>query len=53
MGRTEVIERARDLIAPFFASVLGGDPSLRLIDAVFSIERVIEISSLRRLLQRG
>ena len=49
MGRAEVIEKARDLIAP----VLGRDASLRLIDAIFTIERVTEIRSLRRLLQRG
>jgi hypothetical protein len=49
MGRPEVIAKARDLIAP----VLGRDASLRLIDTIFAIERVTEIRSLRRLLQRG
>jgi 2-methylcitrate dehydratase PrpD len=49
MTRAEVSEKARDLTAP----VLGRDPSQRLIDTVFTIERVTEISSLRRLLQRG
>jgi 2-methylcitrate dehydratase PrpD len=49
MGRAEVIEKARDLIAP----VLGRDASLRLIDTILTIERVTEIRALRRLLQRG
>jgi hypothetical protein len=48
MERTEVIDKARDLIAP----VLGRDPFARLAEAVFDIERVPDVRSLRRLLQR-
>jgi 2-methylcitrate dehydratase PrpD len=48
MERTEVIDKARDLIAP----VLGRDPFARLVEAVFDIERVPDVRSLRRLLQR-
>jgi hypothetical protein len=33
--------------------VLGKDAATRLIETVFEIERVSEIRSLRRLLQRG
>jgi 2-methylcitrate dehydratase PrpD len=49
MGRKEVIDKARDLIAP----VLGRDASTRLIDTIFDIEKLTEIRSLRRLLQRS
>ncbi len=49
MTRNEVIDKARDLIAP----VLGRDTSTRLIETVFDIEKVTEVRSLRRLLQRG
>jgi 2-methylcitrate dehydratase PrpD len=49
MTRDEVVAKARDLTAP----VLGRDTSTRLIDTVFDIEKVTEVRSLRRLLQRG
>jgi len=49
MGRNEVIDKARDLIAP----VLGRDPSTRLIDTIFDIEKLTDVRSLRRLLQRS
>jgi 2-methylcitrate dehydratase PrpD len=49
MQRVEVIAKARDLMEP----VLGKDAATRLIETVFEIERVSEIRSLRRLLQRG
>ncbi len=48
MPRAEVIEKARDLIAP----VLGRDTSARLIETVFAIEAVTDVRSLRPLLQR-
>lgn len=48
MERGEVIDKARDLIAP----VLGRDTFARLAETVFGIERVPEVRSLRRLLQR-
>jgi hypothetical protein len=43
------MEKARDLAAP----VLGRDPAARLIDTVLDIEKVTDIGTLRRLLQRG
>jgi 2-methylcitrate dehydratase PrpD len=49
MTRDEVIAKARDLTVP----VLGRDTSTRLIETVFDIEKVAEVRSLRRLLQRG
>lgn len=49
MGRSEVIDKARDLIAP----VLGRDPTTRLIDTIFDIEKLTDTRSLRRLLQRS
>jgi len=49
MGRDEVIDKARDLITP----VLGRESCTRLIDTVLEIEKLTEIRSLRRLLQRG
>jgi len=49
MGRDEVIDKARDLITP----VLGRESSTRLIETVFEIEKLTEVRSLRRLLQRG
>jgi 2-methylcitrate dehydratase PrpD len=49
MGRSEVIDKARDLIAP----VLGRDPTTRLIDTIFDIEKMTDTRSLRRLLQRS
>jgi 2-methylcitrate dehydratase PrpD len=49
MPRAEVIEKARDLVAP----VLGRDTSGRLIETVFAIETVTDVRSLQPLLQRG
>ena len=49
MSRAEVIDKARDLIAP----VLGRETSERLIETVYAIETVTDIRSLRPLLQRG
>jgi len=49
MERNEVIDKARDLIAP----VLGREPAMRLIEAIFEIEKLTEARGLRRLLQRG
>jgi 2-methylcitrate dehydratase PrpD len=49
MTRDEVIAKARDLTAP----VLGRDSATRLIETVLDIEKVTEVRSLRRLLQRG
>jgi 2-methylcitrate dehydratase PrpD len=48
MSRAEVIDKCRDLIAP----VLGADTSTRLIEAVFAIETIADVRSLRPLLQR-
>jgi 2-methylcitrate dehydratase PrpD len=49
MTRAEVIEKARDLIAP----VLGRERSTRLIETVYAIEGVADVRSLRPLLQCG
>ena len=49
MSRTEVIDKARDLIAP----VLGPETSARLMETVFAIEAVTDIRKLGPLLQRG
>jgi 2-methylcitrate dehydratase PrpD len=49
MMRNEVIAKASDLTKP----VLGRDTSARLIENILEIEKVTEIRSLRRLLQRG
>jgi 2-methylcitrate dehydratase PrpD len=49
MSRAEVIDKARDLIAP----ILGRDTSTRLIDTVYGIEMLSDVRSLRPLLQRG
>jgi hypothetical protein len=49
MSRTEVIEKARDLIVP----VIGRDASERLIQTVLAIEEVPNIRDLRPLLQRA
>jgi 2-methylcitrate dehydratase PrpD len=49
MSRGEVINKARDLIAP----VLGGDTAERLIETVFAIETVPDVRQLRPLLQTG
>jgi 2-methylcitrate dehydratase PrpD len=48
MTREEVIDKARDLIAP----VVGGDKAEQLIKAVYGIEAVTDIRTLRPLLQR-
>jgi 2-methylcitrate dehydratase PrpD len=49
MSREEVIEKARDLMAP----VIGAANSNRLIDKVMSLESVTDIRELRPLLQRS
>jgi 2-methylcitrate dehydratase PrpD len=49
MPRVEVVEKARDLIAP----VLGANIARQLIDRLLSIETVADIRSLRPLLQRA
>jgi 2-methylcitrate dehydratase PrpD len=49
MSRTEVIDKARDLIAP----VLGPEPCGRLIETVLAIETMTDIRQLGPLLQRG
>jgi 2-methylcitrate dehydratase PrpD len=49
MTRSEVTDKARDLIAP----VLGRDTSERLIETVYAIETVTDVRSLGRLLRRG
>jgi 2-methylcitrate dehydratase PrpD len=49
MTRTEVIDKARDLIAP----VLGGQTAERLIDTVYGIEKLSDVRSLARMLRPG
>jgi 2-methylcitrate dehydratase PrpD len=49
MRRAEVIEKARDLVAP----VQGRETSERLIETVYAIETVTDIRKLRPLVQRG
>jgi 2-methylcitrate dehydratase PrpD len=49
MSRAEVIDKARDLIAP----VLGPEPCGRLIETVLAIETMTDIRQLGPLLQRG
>jgi 2-methylcitrate dehydratase PrpD len=49
MSRDEVIDKARDLIAP----VMGSGPTTRLVDMVYAIETLADIRELRSLLQRG
>lgn len=49
MSRAEVIDKARDLIAP----VLGRETSERLIKTIYEIEKVPDIRQLRPLLQRS
>jgi 2-methylcitrate dehydratase PrpD len=49
MTRAEVIDKARDLIAP----VVGPSTAQKLIDALFRIESVKDMRQLRPLLQRG
>jgi 2-methylcitrate dehydratase PrpD len=48
MSRVEVVEKARDLIAP----VLGASIARQLIDRLLTIEAVTDIRSLRSLVQR-
>ena len=49
MPRNEVVDKARDLIAP----VIGSPTAQKLIDAVLALETLKEIRSLRPLLQRA
>jgi 2-methylcitrate dehydratase PrpD len=49
MSRGEVVDKARDLIAP----VVGPASTQKLIDSVLALETVKEIRSLRPLLQRS
>jgi 2-methylcitrate dehydratase PrpD len=49
MGRDEVVDKARDLIAP----VLGAATSRKLIDTLLAIETVRDMRTLRPLLQRA
>jgi len=49
MTRKEVIDKARDLIAP----VLGREKSERLIETVYAIEAVSDVRALQPLLRRG
>ena len=49
MTRTEVVDKARDLIAP----IVGTSTAQKLIDAVLGIESVKDMRQLRPLLQRG
>src|SRR5262245_20980780 len=49
MSRNEVVDKARDLIAP----VIGTASAQKLIDSVLALETVKEIRSLRPLLQRS
>jgi 2-methylcitrate dehydratase PrpD len=49
MSRTEVIDKARDLMMP----ILGRGTCDRLIETVLKIETVPDVRQLRPLLQRG
>lgn len=49
MSRTEVIDKARDLIAP----VLGRETSEHRVKTVYEIENVTDIRKLRPFLRRG
>jgi 2-methylcitrate dehydratase PrpD len=49
MTRAEVIDKARDLLAP----ILGRETSERLIETVYAIDAVPDIRTLARLLRRG
>ena len=49
MPRGEVVDKARDLIAP----VLGAATAQKLIDTLLAIETVKDIRTLRPLLQRA
>jgi hypothetical protein len=48
MSRAEVVDKARDLIAP----VTGAANAQKLIDAVFALETIKDVRNLRPLLQR-
>ena len=48
MSRTEIVDKARDLIAP----VLGAPRATTLIDALLALDTLADIRSLRPLLQR-
>ena len=48
MSRGEVVDKARDLIAP----VLGAATAQKLIDAVLALESQKQVGALRPLLQR-
>ena len=48
MSHDEVVEKARDLMAP----VLGSDKATRLIDTVYAIDKLTDLRTLRPLLQR-
>jgi 2-methylcitrate dehydratase PrpD len=49
MSRTEVMDKARDLIAP----ILGVETTKGLIETVYAIEGIPDIRGLRSLLRRG
>jgi len=49
MSRAEVIDKARDLMAP----VVGREKSERLIETVFAIEELADVRTLQPLLQRS
>ena len=49
MPRAEVVEKARDLIAP----VTGAAAAQKLIDTVLGIETVKDVRTLRPLLQKA
>jgi hypothetical protein len=49
MSRGEVVDKARDLIAP----VIGPASAQKLIDTVLALETIKEIRALRPLLQRA
>ena len=48
MTRSEVVDKARDLIAP----VIGNARSSQLVDTVLSLEAIADVRVLRSLLQR-
>ena len=48
MSRAEVVDKARDLIAP----VTGAANAQKLIDTVFALETIKDVRNLRPLLQR-
>jgi hypothetical protein len=49
MPRAEVVDKARDLIAP----VLGADTAKKLIETMLALETVADVRTLRPLLQRA